>query len=122
MYWPVRIRALVYEKTDGHCFFCGSPLVSGWHIDHYVAHSLGGSDELSNLVPACESCNLKKGDLPLSALYILRDILADRAGVLRSPACFRAVRSRGHDWVLRRTADRSVYEFYFERNNLRIGR
>lgn len=108
-------------KTGGPCFFCGKRLASGWHIDHYVARSLGGSDDLRNLVPACERCNRVKGDLPLSELYILRDILADEAGAERPPDACRMVKVKGRDWVLRKAANRSVYEFFFERKNLATG-
>lgn len=30
-------------------------------IDHFLSLELGGTNELSNLVPSCRSCNLSKG-------------------------------------------------------------
>lgn len=32
------------------------------HCDHVHPKSKGGSDDLDNLVTACESCNTSKGD------------------------------------------------------------
>ena len=65
-----------YSKSDidglfliqnGHCCYCDSSLLSAdgkniFHIDHYVSVSNGGTNDLSNLVLACPSCNIKKGN------------------------------------------------------------
>lgn len=54
------LRSLVFIR-DGHtCRYCGAtdtPL----HCDHVVPLSRGGSNEMSNLVAACQRCNLSKG-------------------------------------------------------------
>jgi len=42
-------------------------------IDHIVAKSNGGGDDISNLIPTCAKCNFKKGD---------KDIKADIISVL----------------------------------------
>ena len=73
-----RFAEKVLEKTDGHCYYCKSPLpeneklytphgtvyleIRRWHIDHILAVTKGGTDRIDNLVPACTSCNLKKHD------------------------------------------------------------
>lgn len=53
-------RGRVLEKTRGFCFYCGDPLVKGWHVDHMTPISNGGTDAMSNLVPACRECNVDK--------------------------------------------------------------
>ncbi|WP_257385210.1 HNH endonuclease [Tahibacter caeni] len=53
----------VFERDGGHCRYCGVDLLhsfSSWHsatVDHVIAVSAGGTDELSNLVLACPSYN-----------------------------------------------------------------
>jgi 5-methylcytosine-specific restriction endonuclease McrA len=54
-----------------NCFYCGAAPESrprdDWpppcrlEIDHLVALELGGTDDESNLVMACDSCNRSKG-------------------------------------------------------------
>jgi hypothetical protein len=62
---PVR-KALprrdVFELDGWKCAYCrcGLTMETG-HADHLVPMSLGGSDELCNLVAACAACNLSKG-------------------------------------------------------------
>jgi 5-methylcytosine-specific restriction endonuclease McrA len=53
------VRKAVSDKTDGHCYSCGRKFndVSEIWIKHIIAFSVGGSDELSNLLPGCRICN-----------------------------------------------------------------
>lgn len=54
----VWLAAVAY--FDGACAYCGStrrPLTA----DHLLAKSRGGTDTPSNIVPACEECNQRKG-------------------------------------------------------------
>lgn len=64
---PPRIRYEVLERDGYTCQYCGAkaPNVS-LHVDHIVPVSEGGTDEMSNLVTACECCNLGKSSLPTS--------------------------------------------------------
>lgn len=57
-------RREIYYKTDGRCAYCGKPLdpFIDWQIDHMKPSSCNGSDDISNLVAACRSCNAKKRD------------------------------------------------------------
>lgn len=51
-------RKIMYEKYDGRCAYCGCKVTfRGMQIDHIVPLARGGLDELSNMTPACRSCN-----------------------------------------------------------------
>lgn len=53
-------RNSIYAR-DGHkCQYCGA--TRKLTIDHVIPKSKGGSDDWDNLVVACSSCNIKKGD------------------------------------------------------------
>ncbi len=63
-------RQAVWNKTGGKCSYCGCELaddrvlvskVPTMTIDHVEPRSKGGRHTLSNCVPACISCNAKKG-------------------------------------------------------------
>lgn len=58
------IRAAVWDKTDGLCWYCLSKLhpFRTFTIDHERPVSRGGPDDLDNLVPCCKSCNSRKRD------------------------------------------------------------
>ncbi|MFJ4701941.1 HNH endonuclease [Streptomyces sp. NPDC088768] len=51
-------RTEVLARWSHSCCYCG-----GWatHLDHVIPLSRGGADVESNMVPACERCNLSKG-------------------------------------------------------------
>lgn len=64
------------------CYLCGEPLAGRVvHVDHVVPLAAGGAHELDNLRPVHMPCNLRKGDLPLSALRWWTDPL----GITRRP-------------------------------------
>lgn len=56
-------REQVYNKCNGHCAYCGCELkIKDMQIDHIQSlcwHD--GTNEMSNLLPACRSCNHYKG-------------------------------------------------------------
>jgi 5-methylcytosine-specific restriction endonuclease McrA len=54
------------EKQSGCCAYCGVSLVDGYHIDHVVPISRGGSNWPENLALACPRCNDSKGSKLLS--------------------------------------------------------
>jgi 5-methylcytosine-specific restriction endonuclease McrA len=54
--------AKTYELQRGHCWWCGKNLATGYHIDHRVPLSKGGTNWPNNLVLACPQCNLRKSD------------------------------------------------------------
>jgi len=53
---------LLYEKQEGQCHWCGVSLTDGYHVDHVIPISRGGSNDSSNLVLTCEHCNCSKND------------------------------------------------------------
>lgn len=53
-------RGLIYQRDDHTCQYCGSE--DKLTIDHIIPKSLGGQDTWENMVVACSSCNIKKGN------------------------------------------------------------
>jgi hypothetical protein len=69
-------KGRVWHKTGGRCWYCGTQtipfptehyLLRGdcFSVDHFIAESRGGGEEIENLVPCCFKCNSKKQDLTL---------------------------------------------------------
>lgn len=51
-------RIDIYNKTNGHCAYCGIEIdVADMQIDHVFPINRGGLDEKENMLPACRSCN-----------------------------------------------------------------
>jgi 5-methylcytosine-specific restriction endonuclease McrA len=86
---PRRVRELVFERDRYTCRYCGLPItvlrrwhdpLQRWigliHLDHIVPKCKGGTDDLKNLVTACQPCNLAKYDreaepIPLERIHAL---------------------------------------------------
>lgn len=49
------------EQYKGLCHWCAAKIGGAVHRDHVIALSLGGSNDISNIVPSCATCNLSKG-------------------------------------------------------------
>lgn len=65
----------IFDKTHGHCHFCGDPLSFSmrgkeglkqkgagwrkgyWEVDHVTQRDKGGQDSADNCLPACTGCN-----------------------------------------------------------------
>jgi len=64
--WSV-VRLAVFQRDDYTCRYCG---VSGVRLecDHIVPLSRGGSNEMTNLATACQTCNRKKAAQTLEEL------------------------------------------------------
>jgi len=57
-------REIVFNKLDGHCYYCGKKLKRKYFIvEHIKSVIRGGSNKLENLAPACQDCNTYKGCL-----------------------------------------------------------
>lgn len=56
------VRAIVWARTNGHCWYCGTktnPFVD-FAVDHVVPVATGGKNDPENLVPCCRTCNSRK--------------------------------------------------------------
>ena len=64
--WTKSQKREVYNKTEGHCAYCGVGLrFEEMKLDHVVSLHNHGADDISNLMPACQQCNYyKKGCNP----------------------------------------------------------
>lgn len=50
----------LYELQQGKCVYCKTDLPEGFHVDHIMPISLGGSNWPENLQLLCPTCNLRK--------------------------------------------------------------
>lgn len=73
---PPHLRRLVYEKYNGHCAYCGTPIeYKDMQVDHLKSvykHTDYTSEmteaemySLENLMPACRQCNFYKSTFDL---------------------------------------------------------
>lgn len=63
----------VFDKTDGHCAYCGINLAESiFSVDHIHPVINGGSNDIANLLACCLSCNASKGkrDIEDYRLYV----------------------------------------------------
>jgi len=61
-----RTRFEIFKRDGFRCVYCGTTPTDGpLHVDHVEAVANGGSDDPSNLVTACDRCNLGKSSVPL---------------------------------------------------------
>lgn len=62
-----RLRFEVFKRDSFACQYCGAqaPAVL-LHVDHIQPRSKDGTSDLTNLITACESCNLGKSNITLS--------------------------------------------------------
>jgi 5-methylcytosine-specific restriction endonuclease McrA len=60
----------IFQRTCGHCHFCGdklrlenygdssnNKLVGAWEVDHVIQRGKGGPKSAANCLPACVRCN-----------------------------------------------------------------
>ena len=74
-----KVREAVYEKYGGRCAYCGRKIAyKDMQVDHFLpknGYFVQGSDDISNLMPACRMCNHYKRANPLELFRIyIQDI------------------------------------------------
>lgn len=72
-----RLRFEILRRDNHQCRYCGAkapdvPL----RVDHVIPVALGGTDDPTNLVTACEPCNTGKSSIPADASTVA-DVAAD---------------------------------------------
>lgn len=55
-------KELISKGEDVGCFYCGSKLNKGMHLDHVVPWSFLKRDDLWNFVFSCSKCNISKNN------------------------------------------------------------
>lgn len=123
MYEPPKRRRLtreeretIYQKTHGHCAYCGRPLkFEEMQVDHvipmefYESYKTRGEDidTIDNMLPACRSCNNYKSTLTVEKFrdYIERwpEVLTRDSVTYRNAVRFGMVEPKPHKVI-----------FYFE--------
>ena len=78
---PAKVRAKVWKKHNkaisdtGTCYVCDDSLeFSDMECGHVLAHALGGTTTLDNLMPICRTCNRNMGIMNLNQY---RDMMGD---------------------------------------------
>lgn len=61
---PTQVREAANRRANSCCTYCGT-LKGPFHHDHLLPYARGGSNDSSNIVLACRSCNISKGDKTL---------------------------------------------------------
>lgn len=94
------VRFEVFKRDGFVCQYCGAhPPSVVLHVDHIHPVADGGTNDIDNLVTACEPCNLGKGARLLSdAPKTLKDKAAEVAE--------REAQMRGYNEILQARAER----------------
>ncbi len=116
-------RLEVYEKTNGHCYYCGKSLLRQWQVDRIMPlykndtaeflenHGITrGTDDMDNLAPSCARCNHWKGTM--SIITFRKQIKAQHERLLRNAPGYRLA----YDMGLIQFDTKVI--FYFEKERL----
>lgn len=103
-----QLREQVYRKYDGKCAYCGREIdYKDMQVDHFIPQAQGGTDDISNLMPACRMCNHYKRD---NRLEYFRDCIANIPRKLRNDYIYKVGVVYGN--VIE---NEKPIQFYFER-------
>jgi len=61
IYTSASMRAKIFERDGKKCRYCQTVDAYEYIIEHVIPAAFGGLAVESNLVVACQSCNIKKG-------------------------------------------------------------
>lgn len=94
-----QVREYLLEKWKRQCAYCGVKDVP-LQVEHICPRARNGGSRISNLTPACEPCNRKKGRQDIGVFLakkpaVLKRILAQAKAPLKDAAAVNATR-----WVL----------------------
>ena len=90
------VREYLLNKWDRKCAYCGVENVP-LQIEHIHPKALGGTNRISNLCLACESCNTKKGTQDIKVFLknkpdVLKRVLAQAKRPLKDAAAVNSTR------------------------------
>jgi 5-methylcytosine-specific restriction endonuclease McrA len=90
------VREYLLEKWQRRCAYCSKENVS-LQIEHIAPRAKGGSDRVSNLTLACETCNTAKGTQEIAVFLkkkpeILKHILTQAKTPLKDASAVNATR------------------------------
>lgn len=72
-----RLRFEIFRRDNYTCRYCGAKAPDvRLQVDHVIPEALGGPDDPSNLVTACEACNGGKTSIPADA-GVVEDVARD---------------------------------------------
>lgn len=77
---PTSTREIVYKKYNGHCAYCGKAIkYKDMQIDHINSvYPNGENNDISNLMPACRSCNFYKSTMTIQDFRRQLGLIAGR--------------------------------------------
>ena len=114
-------RLKIYNKYGGHCAYCGKPIeYKDMQVDHKVPIYRGygtlvgverGTDDFSNLMPSCRSCNFRKGTLSVEEFR--RELTKQFERIVKNS--FQVRQSVDYGLLLLNPHD---IEFYFEKHKI----
>ena len=93
-------REYLLEKWNRQCAYCGAKNVP-LQVEHIRPRANGGSDRISNLCLACETCNMAKGTQDINVFLagkpaVLKRLLAQAKVPLKDAAAVNATRFALH--------------------------
>lgn len=99
-----RLRFEILRRDGFRCRYCGhTAAVAELRVDHVIPEALGGTDEPSNLVAACDPCNSGKSSIAPDSV-IVADVAADAlrwaAAIKLAAELERRQRSDERDFVM----------------------
>ena len=103
-------RALIYDKYEGHCAYCGKAIAPAqMQVDHKTpryhwddGNWPGSADDIDNLMPSCAHCNHYKGGFELDSFrhnVAVLDLILSKTHKIRVAQGFGVVTLKRWDGV-----------------------